>query len=169
MWSTLKKERFFPLDSCLLNSLSPTCCSLLLEKTRKVPILAMLVWVPFQLSHISGATVAYYFFYSGVSQHLQTKVLSGAQAGIARCCFPWKPGDDKLQREVSLAAVARHPDLGAVFYVECWASVGYEQPFLGWYCKSHFKSMVGCWWLQLSMLDCTLQAFITSILYPSFQ
>lgn len=138
MWSTLKKERFFPLDSCLLNSLSPTC-SLLLEKTRKVPILAMLLWVAFQPSPIPGATVDYYFYFiffcNGVSLHLQTKVLSGAQAGIRRCCFPWKPGGDKLHREMLFACaavVARLAGMKSVFYGGCWASAGQEQPFLGW-------------------------------------
>lgn len=64
----------------------------------------------------------FFFFYSGVSLHLLTKVLSGAQAGISRCCFPWKPGDDKLQREMPLACaavVARHSDLKSVFYGGC--------------------------------------------------
>lgn len=177
MWSALKKERFFPLDSCLLNSLSPTC-SPLLEKTSKVPILAMLVWVAFQLSPISGVTVAYYyvyicisffffFFHSGVSLHLQTKVLSEAQAGISRCCFLWKPGDDKLQREMLFACaavVARQADLKSVLW---WmlSLCGVRTTLFGgrWYCKSHL-SIVDCRWLQLSVLDWTFPAFLTFIL-----
>lgn len=66
--------------------------------------------------------MAYYFFYGGVSLHLQTKVLSGAQAGISRCRFPSKPADDKPQREMPLACaavVAKYASLEAMLYVGC--------------------------------------------------
>lgn len=50
---------------------------------------------------------SYYFFYSAVSLHLQTNVVSGAQAGLSRCCFPWKLGEEKPL--VHGVVVIRHP------------------------------------------------------------